>query len=264
MFPGGALGNIVAAGIRRVVKATENRSTVIGVISPSVRELILSRNPGLPPSKIVYVPNPADESHFTPASLLRQPRTGARADRFELLYLGAMGAVQGLDTLLRAARILLSEPRIRISLIGDGIAKQKLESDARAMKLTNVSFLPRIGKDAVPAAIAAADANLVSLASSEFLEYTTPSKIGSLLASEVPIIGHIAGDGAKLLRSSGSAIMATPGDAEGLAAAISELAAKTDDERQQMASSGLRYYQANLSASVAAGKVVDALKGSTK
>lgn len=263
MFTGGALGKVITAGIRRVVRATEDRSTVIGVISPSVRDLILSRNPGLSPSKIVYVPNPTDEALFTPAAALRKPKTSEREERFELLYLGAMGNVQGLETVLRAAQILLSEPRIRISFVGDGIARERLEREARELRLTNVSFHSRIGKDAVPEAIASADANLVSLSASEFLRYTTPSKIASLLASEVPIVGHIAGDGAELLRASGSALIANPGDVDGLADAIRVLANKSNDERQLMASSGLRYYQENLSASVAAAKVVEALKGST-
>ena len=75
--------------------------------------------------------------------------------------------------------------------------------------------------------------------------------------------GHIAGDGAELLRASGRALIANPGDVDGLADAIRVLANKSNDERQVMASSGLRYYQENLSASVAAAKVVEALKGST-
>lgn len=262
MFSGGAAANVITGAIRRVVKATERRSAVIGVISPSVRELILSRNPSVPPSKIVYVPNPTDESLFTPVSRFRQAKSPEREDRFELLYLGAMGNVQGLDTLLSAAKILLPKAQIAISLVGDGIARERLEREALAMNLTNVQFHPRIGKEAVPAMLASADANLVSLAASEFLEHTTPSKIGSLLASEVPIIGQIAGDGANLLRASGSALISAPGDAEALAAAIEAMANMTDEERQAMATSGLRYYQANLSASVAARKVVDALRGS--
>ena len=262
MFTAGAAGKVIEASIRRVVQTTENRAAVIGVISPSVRELILSRNPGIPASKIVYVPNPADETLFVPAATIRAPRTPERQDRFELLYLGAMGNVQGLDTVLQAAKILASDPRITIALVGDGIARDRLEKEAAVMNLTNLRFYPRIGKGAVPAAIAAADANLVSLAASEFLEHTTPSKIASLLASEVPIIGQIAVDGADLLKESGSALIAAPGDAEGLAGAIKELADRTDTERQQMASSGLRYYRANLSAKVTAEKVVNALKES--
>jgi colanic acid biosynthesis glycosyl transferase WcaI len=264
MFAGGVVGAAAAAAIRRVVRATENRSSVVGVISPSVRDLILSRNPSLSPEKIVYVPNPTDELLFTPVSRLREAKSPEREDQFVVMYLGAMGNVQGLDTLLKAAELLKSNHRIKFSLVGDGIARARLEREAHNSDLTNVTFHARIGKEAVPAMLASADAQLVSLADSEFLRYTTPSKIASLLASEVPIIGHIAGDGASLLAASGSSLIASPGDFEGLAAAVTEMAEMDDETRREMATNGRLYYQANLSASVAASKVVEALKGSAE
>ena len=263
MFPGGAVGSVAAATVRRIVRMTEKYSAVVGVISPSVRELILSRNPDIPPSKIIYVPNPTDEQLFRPLSGLPMAERQVRDhDAFTLMYVGAVGRVQGLETLLDAAEILKSRPEIHFSIVGDGIARQTLEEDAHRRGLTAVTFRGRIVKEMVPAVMASADAQLVSLAASEFLKYTTPSKIASLLASEVPIIANIAGDGAKMLEESGAALNSAPGDAEALAVAVARMADMSAQRRQQMAIRGRVYYDSNLSAHVAANKIVEALRGS--
>jgi glycosyltransferase involved in cell wall biosynthesis len=263
MFPRGVAGAAAAATVRRIVKITEKYSAVVGVISPSVRELILSRNPQISPSKIIYLPNPTDESLFRPMAGRGAEDEGRGRSEFTLMYVGAIGEVQGLETVLDAAEILKSRPEIRFCIVGDGIAKERLERDAHARGLTNTAFVGRIPKESVPAMMATADAQLVSLADSAFLRYTTPSKISSLLASEVPIIGHIAGDGAKLLQASRAALTVEPGDAQALAAVTARMADMSVRDRQLMAARGGEFYRLQLSAEVAARKVVEALKGSS-
>lgn len=265
MLPRGVAGGMAERAIKRIVRATERRATVVGVISPSVRELILERNPGLDPGKIVYVANPTDESLFIPIPELH--RRGAAlpsTNRFTLMYVGAIGDVQGLDTLLDAAEMLKhSSPHVHFEIVGDGIARQRLEQSAFSRQLSSVVFRGRVAKEAVPTMMATADAQLVSLADSPFLRLTTPSKIPSLLASEVPIIGVIAGDGATTLLESGSAFVVSPGSAEALAEAITSLAEISAQERIQMGRNGRAFYESHFSAAIAATKIVSSLKGST-
>lgn len=265
MFPQGRIGKVAAAVVRRIVKSTEDHAAAVGVISPSVRKLILERNPDLDPAKIIYVPNPTDEHLFRPVASIRGNGPDARkSDVFTVMYVGAIGEVQGLDTVIEVATRLLSHSEIRFSFVGDGISRARLEELARNRRLTNVEFLGRISKERVPEELATGDVQLVSLAESAFLRYTTPSKIASLLASEVPIIGQIAGDGATMLRDSGAALVVAPGDADALTDAVLAMAKMSPQERQSMAVRGRNYYNSNLSAQVAASRVVTALKGSTR
>jgi glycosyltransferase involved in cell wall biosynthesis len=226
MFPSGRIGAAAAAVVRAIVRATERQAAVIGVSSRSVRDLIVERHPGLDERKIIYAPNPTDEGRFRPAAELRE-ELGIQ-ERFsgvaEIMYAGAVGEVQGLDTLVDAAGLLRDRDDIRITIVGDGISRDRLERRAKEFALSNVSFLGRVPQASVPELIARASVQLVSLGSSRFLSYTTPSKISSLLASEVPIIGHIEGDGARLLEDAGAGVVVTPGDAEALASAISGIA----------------------------------------
>jgi colanic acid biosynthesis glycosyl transferase WcaI len=261
MFPGGAVGRIGGRAIDKIVRLMENRSAVIGVSSPGARKLILERNPRLDPAKIVNSPNPTDETLFRPVSDI-DPSTVPSvpwADDFTVMYVGAVGDVQGLDSLVDAATILRAERHIRVVVVGDGIARQRLESLCISRGLDNITFVGRVDKTSVPGYTATANVQLVSLADRPFLRSTTPSKIASLLASGVPIIGQISGDGAELIRSSGAGAIATPGDAESLADAISRMAAASVSELDALARSGRRYYEGNLAAGVVASNVVKAL-----
>lgn len=265
MLPPGWAVDRVASVISAIVRLTENRAAVIGVISPSVRDLILERNPRLDPAKIVYAPNPANEAVFRPVNLIRET-VGAGNDPgiVEMMYAGAIGEVQGLDTLLDAANILRNRSDILFTLVGDGVSKDRLERKAAELGLKNVRFLGRVTQEEIPYLIARADVQLVSLASSPFLAYTTPSKIPSLLASAVPIVAQLQGDGAKLVRDSGGGLVVSPGNAEGLADAIQHLADVGQQARDQMGCAGRRYYEENLSSRSASARISDALQDSVK
>lgn len=264
MFPGGVIGNVTSTIVSAIVRLTENRAGIVGVSSPGARDLLLERNPRLDPERVVSAPNPTDERLFRPLDTL-PPESVPKFPwhgNFTVMYVGAVGYVQGLESVLDAAVILRSHDHIKIVIVGDGIAKPGLEERATSQRLDNVTFVGRIEKALVPSYMATADVQLVSLAERKFLRYTTPSKIASLLASRVPIIGQLSGDGATLIEDSGAGLVASPGDAESLAAAILQMADMSAQDRQRMAVRGRAYYDSNLSAQVAANKIVEALRGS--
>lgn len=260
MFPGGWLGDRAARLVGSIVRFTEKRSAVIGVISQSVRDVILERNPGLDPSRIVYVPNPANETLFFPVGEIRSPlRMHSNQDVVEFMYAGAIGEVQGFDTLLDAAALLADRSDLKFTLIGDGIARTRLEERVRVEKLTNVHFTGRIAQSEIPARMAAADVQMVCLGPNPFLRHTTPSKVPSLLASGVPILGQLEGDGASLLMESGAATVVRPGDANGLAEAVASFVGMGPTVREKMGAAGRRFYESHLSSRSAAEKIVHAL-----
>lgn len=264
MFTQGWVGQRITRTIEAIVRLIESRSAAIGVISKSVRELILERHPGIDPEKIFYVPNPTNEQLFRPASIIRDD-TAVKRDSsvVEFMYAGAIGEVQGLDTLIEAAHLLRNRGDISITLVGDGISKARLERRVAESRLKNVTFTGRVPQQVMPSLIARADVQLVSLASSPFLAYTTPSKIPSLLASEVPIVAQLDGDGAAMVRDSGAGIVVQPGRAPELADAIRKLADTGEAHREAMARSGRQYYEQNLSAQAAVSKIINALRETT-
>ncbi len=207
MLPRGKAGAIAEAVMAKVVRVTERHAAVIGVSSRSVCDIILERHPEVDPRKIVYAPNPTNEELFRPVDVVRAEKTiPTHADAVEVMYAGAVGDVQGMDTLLDAAALLRDRTDIRVTIVGDGISRRRLERRAQEERLTNVRFLGRVRQDTIPELLARAQIQLVSLSDAPFLAYTTPSKIASLLASAVPIIGHLAGDGARLINDAGGRV----------------------------------------------------------
>src|SRR6185437_11440663 len=83
---------------------------------------------------------------FDPASIfpMREPssfraRLGIPADSFVALFAGSLGAKQGVEMLLRAARLLTDLP-LYFVICGEGVAEAPLKADAR--QDANIRFLP--------------------------------------------------------------------------------------------------------------------------
>ena len=261
MLPQGALLRQAETWIRRLVGLLERRSAVIGVISRSVRDMILQRNPSLDPDRVVYAPNPANERLFRPCALIRQElgMDPHPSGSLRVMYAGAIGEAQGLVDLVDAAELVASRDDISIVVYGDGPSRARLVERARAKGLTNIEFPGRVEQEAIPGLMARASVQLVSLANRPFLEHTTPSKIAALLASGTPIVGHLAGDGARLIAESGAGVVTSPGDAEGLARALVALAGVDGGVLSELGESGRRYYAEQLSAKAAVVRMVQAL-----
>ncbi|MEV4666429.1 glycosyltransferase family 4 protein [Microbacterium sp. LWO12-1.2] len=261
MVPEGWIGDRAAAMIRRIVKVTERKATTVGVISPGVRELILERHTQLDPAKIVYAPNPTNEQLFRPVGEIRQELgvEPSSDQTIDFMYAGAIGDVQGLDTVLDAAALLRDIPAIRLTIYGDGISRERLERRTADERLDNVRFMGRVDQDEIPELIARSHIQLVSLASSPFLRFTTPSKIPSLLASGVPIVGQIGGDGADLIRAAGAGLVVEPGDAAALAGAIARMAESGPEQWHAFGESGRRYYSSHLSVASTTSIILDSL-----
>ena len=66
--------------------------------------------------------------------------------KFTVLYSGNMGLAQGLETLIKTAKILQKYP-IHFCFVGNGVKLQSLKAKSKLMDLDNVSFFPTQKKD---------------------------------------------------------------------------------------------------------------------
>jgi glycosyltransferase involved in cell wall biosynthesis len=212
------------------------RAKAIVVQSEGMRTALIAR--GIPAEKLVTIhnwaetePNPPD----APTPLVPQ--------RFVVVYGGNLGLAQGLQTVLEAAaRLRERHPGILIRLYGDGVEAESLRARASAMGLQNLEFHPKVGKEAINAVFARADALLVHLTDHPLFTITVPSKIQAYLATGRPIAAGLAGEAAGLLLESGGALVAPPGDSAALALAIATLAEMSAEARGRMGLKGRDYY----------------------
>ena len=96
--------------------------------------------------------------------------------------------------------------------------------------LRNVTLLPGVPHEQVPALLAAADICLVPLRDVPLFSSFIPSKMFEYLAAGRPVVGAVAGEAAQILREAGAWVV-PPADSAALADAIRALAA--DPQRRQ-------------------------------
>lgn len=194
---------------------------------------------------IEYVPNGAATEIFQPGEA--DPRVRAELapnGGFIATFAGNLGIAQGLDALLRAAKILENDGVV-VCLIGDGPAKAGLETVARSLGLRNVTFLPAVPTSQILPFLLASDVLLVTLSKAAVFEMFVPSKLFDSLACARPVILMAKGEASDILESSGGGVSVAPEDAEGLAEAIRTQASAPPSDRERMGKRGHDYVVAN-------------------
>lgn len=183
---------------------------------------------GVDPQKMVYIPNGVDVDAF-------EPRTAQLRDSFTLVYAGAHGPANGLETVLQAAEILKDRQAIRFLLVGDGPAKQDLITSARERGLTNVEFRPPVPKLEIPQLFGEADAGLMVLRNTPLFAYgVSPNKLFDYFGASLPVVCNVPGEVAGMLAAAKGGEQAEPGSAQSLADAIVRLYERSHEERAEM------------------------------
>jgi colanic acid biosynthesis glycosyl transferase WcaI len=218
----------------------------IVVLSPGFQKLLMRR--GVTQNRIAIIHNWADE---TASQSDVMPPCMIEADTFKIMFSGNMGEAQDLKTILDAAEILQSShPLIRIILLGSGTDMENLQHIKTSRKLDNVAFLPRVPMSKVGSYFAAADCLLVHLKPDPLFVITIPSKTQAYLAAGKPIIMGVEGDAANMVLAAGAGIVAQPGNAKSIAAAMINMSTETKIALNDMGKAGQRYYQNELSVAV--------------
>ncbi|MCU4187256.1 glycosyltransferase family 4 protein [Acidiferrimicrobium sp. IK] len=210
------------------------------VVTEGFRRNLTER--GVNAAKLTVIPNGADIERFSPGGDPTAGRFRLKAQDGEViaLYLGAHGLSQGLDTLVEAAALLAETGApVRLAMVGEGAKRAEIEAHVRRRRLRNVTMLPGVSRDEVPALLAAADICVVTLRDIPLFSTFIPSKIFEYLAAGKPVIGALRGEAASILSAAGAVVVA-PGDAVALSSAIENLA-NDRAKRERMAQAGRQY-----------------------
>lgn len=233
-------------------------ASAVAIITPGMRGALVER--GVPNAKIIDLPNWADERIFRPLPDEAADRAGlGLPDGFLAMYAGAMGDVQGLETVLRAASLLKEEPDINIALVGDGVARDRLVALAKSLKLDKVTFVESQPLNRMSSVLACADVQIICLKDLPLYRMTLPSKVQATLAAGQPIVLSASGDAGVLVQAAGAGLSCPAGDAQALSAALRMACQLSPSERSQWGENGLHYYQQHLSQAVGIERMVAAL-----
>jgi glycosyltransferase involved in cell wall biosynthesis len=207
------------------------RATHILVNSPAYKEYMIGK--GVPENKVTYIPYGTDVDMFNPevdGSSVRK-KLGLE-DKFIVLYAGALGQANDIDTILRAAERLNLETKIRIVLFGDGKERARLESESERRKLTNITFAGVCPKKEMPLVIAFADVCLAILQDVPMFRTTYPNKVFDYMASARATVLVIDGVVRDVIEASNGGVFVQPGNDEQLANTILELSKDSQRVKQ--------------------------------
>ena len=219
----GVLKNPVIIALSRWLEMfLYRRATHILVNSPAYREYMLAK--GVSADKVTYIPYGTDVEMFNPAIDSVSIRKELNLDnKFVVLYAGALGQANDIDTLLRAAERLKKYDKIHFVLFGDGKERARLEAEAKRMGLTNVLFAGTRPKKEMPLIVASADACLAILQDIPAFRTTYPNKVFDYMAAGRASIIAIDGITRELIESSRGGVYVNPADDTMLAQKILEM-----------------------------------------
>lgn len=219
------LGQLRAPWLRSMLLRFESwimrRFDVVSTISRAMQDKVLAK--GVTHDHFVYFPDWVDTDAVYPmsgASPLRA-ELGIHPDTVVALFSGTLGAKQGIETLISAAR-LLNDAGILILICGDGPAAPRLQSLADG--LPNVRFIPLQPRERLNDLLNSADIHLLPQVP-EVADAVLPSKLLGMLASGRPVLATV-GPGSEVGRFvEDCGALSAPADSKGLADAIRKLAA---------------------------------------
>jgi colanic acid biosynthesis glycosyl transferase WcaI len=148
---------------------------------------------------VEYFPNWA-ESVFDHFPAVPAPEITKKTSEFIVMFAGNLGEAQDFPAILKAAELLKSNKNIRWIILGDGRMKEWIAEQILARELQEqVELLGSHPLDRMPSFFMHADVLLVTLKDEPIFAMTIPGKLQSYLASGIPIIGMINGEGSALI-----------------------------------------------------------------
>jgi colanic acid biosynthesis glycosyl transferase WcaI len=164
--------------LRRFESWIMRRFDVVSTISRPMEAK--ARAKGVVESRFVMFPDWVDTNVIFPgaAGTLRA-ELGIASDDVVALFSGTLGAKQGIETIIAAAKMLGAADRIAIVICGEGAAAARLKSQAEG--LANVRFIPLQPAERLNELLNTADIHLLPQVP-EVAESVLPSKVLGMLA----------------------------------------------------------------------------------
>jgi glycosyltransferase involved in cell wall biosynthesis len=197
-------------------------------VTEGIRHHLLEQ--GMSDESLSLIPNGARIDLFTPGPIDRDLRRKLeiKENAFIVVYTGLHGLIHGMETILKAAKLLLSqsvdEQNLQFLLVGDGVIKSKLIAEARKMSLTNIRFLKAQPEASLPRFIRSANVGLATTARLPLTKGSLPVKMFSYMACARPVVLAADGEARELIESAKCGLCVAPEDGEALAEAIMKLA----------------------------------------
>ena len=198
---------------------------------------------GLPAERVAVCFVGAEERLFRPGWAPEEP--------FTCLFVGKLIPLQGVETILAAARAV---PELPFRVVGSGQLEPLLQD-----RPGNVELIPWVEYDSLPGELHRAGCALGIFGTSDKARRVIPNKAFQALACGTPLVTADTPAARELLVDEESALLVPPGDPQALAAAVGRLA--TDRAlAQKLSEGGLAAFREHASEDVLGARWRDVLE----
>ena len=221
---------ITIAALRRLERAIYRRAEAIVTLSPGMASVVRAAAPSA--QRIETIPNCADTELFHPDvdGTPTRRRYGWNG-RIVCIHAGAMGRVNGLDAVVRAADHFRDDAELLFVLLGEGSEKEWLRRQCERLGLANLDILDAVTKRDLPAVLAAADVGLMTIVDVPLLEHNSANKLFDYLSMGKPVVLNYGGWQRDVLEGAGAGLGSTMGDERNFFENIASL--KADPARRE-------------------------------
>jgi glycosyltransferase involved in cell wall biosynthesis len=211
----------------------------------------------LPREKFWVLPIGADDTIFRPVP---GPEKSPEGSPYTLLHYGRYIPLHGLETVIRAARLLEEQGAgCRFLLVGDGEERPRIENLARTLGVRSVEFLGPLPPESLPAVIQKADLCLGIFGKTGKASRVVLNKVYEGMAMGKPVVTGDSPAARELLTDGEDCLLCERGSPEDLARAILRL--KNDREMaSKMGRNARRKFEETASPAVLGRSLAENLK----
>ncbi len=233
---------------------------LINVLTPAFRTKLIEEK-GVPPAKVTMIPNAADfklsDKIIAESDRHRMRKSLGWTDKVVVTYVGAHGVANHLEQLLETAALLKHVPQVQFVLIGSGMRKEALVSQAEALDLPNVSFIDPVPKHKVFEYIYASDFGASVLKRVDTFKTIYSNKTFDYMACKRPILLAIDGVSRELIEAAGCGTFIEPERPKAFASTIQDYLSSSSERRVQEGEAGYAYAKRHFDRSVLAKKYLE-------
>ena len=143
-----------------------------------------AREKGVSDDQLIFFPNWSDTDFVNPDvdGLSLRESWGLKESEKVVLYAGNIGAKQGLELVIEAAKRYISRTEVKFFVVGAGAYVKQLQALSDGAGLTNIEFKPLQAWEDVPAMLSMADVHLV-IQRKGAADAVLPSKLTNILSA---------------------------------------------------------------------------------
>lgn len=176
------------------------------LISGQTQGIVLNIKQRFPEKDVIWLKNGIDFKYFDKQNVKYNWRleNNFKNDDFIFCYAGVIGHAQGIEVILKAAKILREFNHVKFIIIGNGPEKKSLIELNRIFGNQNIFFYDLIERDLMPTVINAIDVAIIPLKKLDIFKGAIPSKIFENLAFGKPVLLGIEGEANDLFIKDGN------------------------------------------------------------